>query len=136
MLVGAALHHRNECLRRWLPAHCCGASLFLVPELGQDFFPAVDSGQFRLHLRARSGTRIEETARLVDNVEHSIRKEIPAQEVAGILDNIGLPNSGISTSYQNNGTIGSARRSYILVSLEEGARAHGRIHAPSCASSG
>ncbi len=84
----------------------CIGSWMLTPELGQDFFPAVDAGQFRLHLRARSGTRIEETARIVDQVEQSIRKEIPESEISGVLDNIGLPNSGISTSYMNNGTIG------------------------------
>ncbi len=97
----------------------CGASWMLTPELGQDFFPAVDAGQFRLHLRARSGTRIEETARLVDQVEQSIRSEIPVEEVNGVLDNIGLPNSGISTSYMNNGTIGMGDAD-IYVSLNHG----------------
>lgn len=115
-MLDAVLHHRKAFAVGFLL--CCGASLLLVPELGQDFFPTVDSGQFRLHLRARSGTRIEETARLVDNVEHTIRNVIPKDELAGILDNIGLPNSGISTSYQNNGTIGSGDAD-ILVSLGE-----------------
>lgn len=94
----------------------CAASLVLVPMLGQDFFPNVDTGQFRLHLRARTGTRIEETARLVDAVEQVIRREIPQSEVAGILDNIGIPNSGISLSYSNNGLIGTGDAD-ILVSL-------------------
>src|SRR5437762_474557 len=77
----------------------CAGSWLLVPQLGQDFFPAVDAGQFRLHLRARSGTRIEESVRLVEQVEDAIRNEIPPDELAGILDNIGIPNSGISLSY-------------------------------------
>ncbi|MEZ0385676.1 MAG: efflux RND transporter permease subunit [Verrucomicrobium sp.] len=96
-------------------------SMALVPQLGQDFFPQVDAGQMRLHLRARSGTRIEETARLVDSVEQTIRKEIPASELAGVLDNIGIPNSGISLSYSNNGLYGTGDAD-ILVSLKHGHR--------------
>ncbi len=92
------------------------ASFALIPWLGQDFFPASDSGQFRLHLRARTGTRIEETAKLCDLVENRIREIIPASEVVNILDNIGLPYSGLNTSYSNNGTIGPADAD-ILVSL-------------------
>jgi multidrug efflux pump subunit AcrB len=85
----------------------CLGSLMLIPWLGQDFFPAVDAGQFRLHLRAKTGTRLEDTARLVDEVDRYIRTRIPASEMAGILDNIGLPTSGINLSYSNSGTIGS-----------------------------
>jgi CzcA family heavy metal efflux pump len=97
----------------------CVGSLLLVPQLGQDFFPSVDAGQFRLHLRARSGTRIEETAKLVDEVEAAIRDEVP--EIAGVLDNIGIPNSGISLSYSNSGLIGTGDAD-ILVSLKHGHR--------------
>jgi CzcA family heavy metal efflux pump len=86
----------------------CFLSLMLAPFLGRDFFPAVDSGQFRLHVRAQTGTRIEETARLVNQVEDTIRKTIPPSELGGILDNIGLPVSGINLSYSNGGTIGNA----------------------------
>ena len=96
----------------------CLASFALFPWLGQDFFPSVDSGQFKLHVRAQTGTRIEETARLVDLVEDSIRKEIPANEVTNILDNIGLPYSGINTSYSNSAAIGPADAD-IQVSLAE-----------------
>jgi multidrug efflux pump subunit AcrB len=96
----------------------CLASFALFPWLGQDFFPAVDSGQFKLHLRAQTGTRIEETARLCDLVEHSIREEIPKSELTNILDNIGLPYSGINTSYSNSGAIGPADAD-IQVSLAE-----------------
>jgi multidrug efflux pump subunit AcrB len=99
----------------------CIGSLCLVPQLGQDFFPGVDAGQFRLHLRARSGTRIEETARLVDEVEAAIRNEVPPEELAGVLDNIGVPTSGISLSYSNSGLIGTGDAD-ILVSLKAGHR--------------
>jgi CzcA family heavy metal efflux pump len=94
----------------------CVASFALVPWLGENFFPNVDSGQFRLHVRARTGTRIEETAKLCDEIEDSIRRQIPLKEVVNILDNIGIPYSGINTSYSNNGTIGPADAD-ILVSL-------------------
>jgi multidrug efflux pump subunit AcrB len=73
----------------------CLAAFLLVPWLGQDFFPSTDSGQLLLHVRAKSGTRIEETARLVDLVEASIRRVIPPEELDNILDNIGLPYSTI-----------------------------------------
>jgi multidrug efflux pump subunit AcrB len=91
----------------------------ITPFLGQDFFPNVDAGQFRLHFRARSGTRIEESARLADRIENVIRREIPKEELQGILDNIGIPNSGISLSYSNSGVIGPGDGD-ILVSLKEG----------------
>src|SRR5437868_7060883 len=73
----------------------CVASLLLVRWVGEDFFPSVDSGQFKLHLRAATGMRIEETAALCDRVQASIRAVIPANEIAGVIDNIGLPYSGI-----------------------------------------
>ena len=95
----------------------CAASVLLLPTLGNDFFPTVDAGQFRLHIRAKTGTRIEETARLVDQIERSIRNKIPASELSGILDNIGLPTSGINLSYSNSGTIGNADAE-ILGSLQ------------------
>jgi multidrug efflux pump subunit AcrB len=102
----------------------CIVSGFLVPQLGQDFFPSVDAGQMRLHLRARSGTRIEETARLVEEVEKTIRNEIPSEELSGLLDNIGIPNSGISLSYSNSGLIGTGDAD-VLVSLKPGHRPTG-----------
>jgi multidrug efflux pump subunit AcrB len=97
-------------------AFCLG-SLLLIPTLGRDFFPSVDAGQFRLHVRAKTGTRIEETARLVDQIDRYIRTQIPANEMSGILDNIGLPTSGINLSYSNSGTIGNADAE-ILGSLQ------------------
>ncbi|MDB6113887.1 MAG: cation/multidrug efflux pump, partial [Lacunisphaera sp.] len=97
----------------------CGASFLLLPSLGQDFFPSVDAGIFRLHVRAPTGTRIEETAALADRVENTIRHEIPAAELQGIIDNIGLPVSGINLSYNDSGTAGPADAD-IMVSLKTG----------------
>lgn len=116
-LLGAVLQQRVAFVILFLAM--AAGSLALVPQLGQDFFPQVDAGQMKLHLRARSGTRIEETARLVDAVEQVIRKEIPSHEIAGILDNIGIPNSGISLSYSNNGLYGTGDAD-VLVSLKHG----------------
>lgn len=116
-LLQVILEHRGAFVALFL-SFCLGTCL-LLPILGQDFFPTVDAGQIRLHLRTRSGTRVEETAKLVDQVEAAIRREIPTGEVDGILDNIGLPNSGISTSYMNNGLIGSGDAD-ILISLNKG----------------
>ncbi len=93
-------------------------STLLVPWLGQDFFPAVDAGQFTLHIRAKSGTRIEEVARQVDKIEGAIREEIPKDQLKGIIDNIGLPYSGINLTYSNSG-VASAADADILVSLGE-----------------
>jgi multidrug efflux pump subunit AcrB len=109
------LQHRRIFLWMFF-AVCTGSLVLLVPWLGEDFFPAVDSGQFKLHLRARTGTRIEETARLCDLIEQSIHEEIPGNEIASIIDNIGLPYSSINLSYSNSAPIGSADAD-ILVSL-------------------
>jgi CzcA family heavy metal efflux pump len=86
----------------------CLSAWALVPWLGQDFFPTVDSGRFILHLRAKTGTRIEDTAMLCDLVERWIRQNIPSQELQGILDNIGLPYSQLNYMYSTDGTIGAA----------------------------
>ncbi len=85
----------------------CVASCGLFLYLGEDFFPQVDAGQIRLHMRAPSGTRIEETARLADQVERTIRTIIPASELDVVLENIGVPVSGINLSYNNAGTFGA-----------------------------
>jgi multidrug efflux pump subunit AcrB len=97
----------------------CVAVFLLVPWLGQDFFPTSDNGQFILHLRAKSGTRIEETAKLCDLIERTIRREIPEHEVDNILDNIGLPYSTINFMHSTSGLIGAGDAD-ILVSLKEG----------------
>jgi CzcA family heavy metal efflux pump len=96
----------------------CLSAFLLVPWLGQDFFPATDSGQFILHVRAKTGTRIEEAARLVDLVEDSMRRAIPPEELDNILDNIGLPYSAINWMHSTSGFIGAADAD-ILVSLKE-----------------
>jgi len=99
----------------------CLCAWALVPWLGENFFPDTDSGQFILHVRAKTGTRIEETARLADLVENSIRRVIPAQELDNILDNIGLPYSTINFIHSTSGLIGAADAD-ILVSLKENHR--------------
>jgi len=81
-------------------------SFALEPFLGENFFPSVDSGQILMHVRAQPGTRIEETARLFDLIEQTVRRTIPAAQLDNIVDNIGLPFSGINMAYQNTGTIG------------------------------
>jgi multidrug efflux pump subunit AcrB len=77
-----------------------------LPGLGQDFFPSVDGGQIKLHFRARTGTRIEETAALADHVEATIREIIPADQISSIVDNLGLPYSGINLSYSTSAPVG------------------------------
>jgi multidrug efflux pump subunit AcrB len=106
---------------------CLVSLAALVPLLGQDFFPSVDSGQFLLHVRARTGTRIEETAKLCDQIEQLIREKIPAHELASIIDNIGLPYSGINLSYSNSAPIGSADAD-ILVGLAKSGETERYIH--------
>jgi multidrug efflux pump subunit AcrB len=85
-----------------------GSVALLTPPLGQDFFPSVDSGQFKIHVRARTGTRIEETALLCDHIDNTIRQAIPANELVTIVDNIGLPYSGLNLSYSTSAPIGPA----------------------------
>ncbi len=99
----------------------CVCVLLLIPVLGEDFFPSSDNGQFKLHVRAKTGTRIEDMARLCDLVDSSIRQQIPHNELESILDNIGLPYSGLNLSYSNTGQVGSADAD-ILVSLNENHR--------------
>ena len=94
-------------------------SLGLAPFLGQDFFPLVDSAAIKIHMRAPTGTRIEEATLLADQVEQKVRTIIPPDRLASIVDNIGLPISGINISYGNTGTIGVFDAD-ILVSLSEG----------------
>lgn len=115
----AVLDHRRGFTAGFL-AFCLGTGL-LIPWLGQDFFPEVDTGSFRLHMRARSGTQVEEAARLADEIEKVIRQEIPAAEIAGILDNIGIPFGGVPLTYLDNGLVGTGDGD-ILVSLKSGHR--------------
>jgi multidrug efflux pump subunit AcrB len=96
----------------------CALSFLLLPWVGQDFFPAVDSGQFKLHVRAPTGTRIEETALLCDQIDAAIREVIPGAQLEGLIDNIGLPYSGLNLSYSNSAPIG-AQDADIMVALGE-----------------
>jgi multidrug efflux pump subunit AcrB len=118
-LLGAILTRRVVFATVFLAL--CAGSWILVPFLGQDFFPAVDAGSFQLHVRALAGTRVEETAKLVDQVEAAIRARVPAQQLKGIIDNIGLPTSGINLSYNNSGTAGSADAD-LIVQLQQNHR--------------
>src|SRR5882672_10456382 len=92
-------------------------SFGLVPFLGQDFFPSVDGGQIKMHVRAQTGTRIEETTRLADRIGEAVHQIIPADELDSIVDNIGLSVSGINMAYNNSGTIG-VEDADILISLK------------------
>jgi multidrug efflux pump subunit AcrB len=113
--LGAVLAWRGAFIGLFLLA--CVSTFLLVPWLGQDFFPSSDSGQFILHVRAKSGTRIEETARLVDLIEGSIRRQVPPVETDNILDNIGLPYSGLNFMRATSGLVGAGDAD-ILVSLK------------------
>ncbi|AXC13485.1 Cation efflux system protein CusA [Acidisarcina polymorpha] len=96
----------------------CLCAFLLLPFLGQDFFPNTDSGEFILHVRGKSGLRIEETARLADLVETSIRNKIPGRELNNILDNLGLPYSPMNTMHSTSGLIGAADGD-VMVTLNE-----------------
>ncbi len=96
----------------------CLAVFLLVPFLGQNFFPSSDTGSFLLHMRTPDGMRIEETAKLADEVESRIRKIVPPAEMDNILDNIGLPYSTLNTQHATSGLYGSGDAD-ILVSLGE-----------------
>lgn len=109
------LHHRRVFLLAFIAA-CLVSLAFLIPWLGQDFFPTVDAGSFKLHVRGPTGMRIENTAFLCDSIEKVIRREIPESEMGSIIDNIGLPYSGINLSYSNSAPIGPADAD-ILVTL-------------------
>jgi CzcA family heavy metal efflux pump len=115
-LLTVLAHRRAVFIPGFLLA--CLAVFLLLPFLGQDFFPSSDNGQFILHLRAKSGTRIEETAKLCDLVEGSVRQEVPTQEMDNILDTIGLPYSIINFMHSTSGLIGAGDAD-ILVSLKE-----------------
>ncbi|WP_321847486.1 efflux RND transporter permease subunit [Burkholderia diffusa] len=112
-------------VRRRFYATCflgfCLLSTGLVFVLGRDFFPNADSGNIRLHMRAPTGYRIEETARLADQVERAIREVVPPDELGAIVDNLGLPVSGINLSYSNSGTIGTLDGE-LMIALKPGHR--------------
>ena len=114
--LGWSLEHRRAVVIAF--AVFVVGSLSLSLSVGEDFFPYVDSGQMRLHVRTVQGTRIEETERIFAQVEDEIRREIPADELDSILDNIGLPNSGINLAFSDSATIGPGDGE-ILIALRE-----------------
>jgi CzcA family heavy metal efflux pump len=103
-LLAVSLGHPNAVIGGFIAIVILSFGLW--PYLGENFFPAVDSGQISMHVRAQPGTRIEETARLFDLVEQTVRQIIPPDQLDNVVDNIGLPFSGINMAYQNTGTIG------------------------------
>jgi multidrug efflux pump subunit AcrB len=115
-LLGLALDHPISVIVGF--ATLVVLSFGLEPFLGENFFPSVDSGQILMHVRAQPGTRIEEAARLFDLVEQTVRQTIPPDQLDNIVDNIGLPYSGINMAYQNTGTIGPEDGD-ALISLKE-----------------
>lgn len=118
-LLQSCVRHRAVFTTSFFLACLC--SFALLPFIGEDFFPKVDSGEFKLHLRAPTGTRIEETAAICDRVDAIIRQEIPPSEIASIIDNIGLPYSGFNLSYSTSAPIGPGDVD-ILVELNKNHR--------------
>src|SRR6202522_421819 len=114
-VLETTLEHRNIFVIAFLAF--CILSLGLFFFLGQDFFPQVDAGLIRLHVRRRAGLRVEETARLCDEVEAIVRREIPKGQLQTIVDNIGLRNSGINLSNASNGSMGTSDAE-ILIALD------------------
>jgi CzcA family heavy metal efflux pump len=105
-LLEASIEHRRLFVVAFFSA--CIVSFALLPLVGEDFFPSVDSGEFKLHMRAPTGTRIEDTAAICDRVENKIRQVIPRSELSSIIDNIGLPYSSINLSYSNSAPVGTS----------------------------
>jgi multidrug efflux pump subunit AcrB len=113
-LLRVALLHRRVAVTLFMIVPL--ASFALMPFLGKNFFPDIDSPALRLHVRAHPGTRVEEVTRLVNEVEAEIRHVIPPNQILSTVDNIGLPNSGLNLTYGNSGTIGVIDTD-ILISL-------------------
>ena len=116
IVLGLALTHRKRFVVGFLIV--VGASFLLAPWLGRNFFPSIDSGEITLHVRAPIGTRIEDTADEFDHIENAVRRVVPPDQLASIIDNVGLPNSGINLTYNNSGTTGP-QDGDIMISLNE-----------------
>src|SRR5580704_17737355 len=104
-VLGLACHHRAVFIGGFLAF--VAASFLLTPFLGRNFFPSVDAGQILMHARAPIGMRVEETANRFADIQKEIRRVIPSREIATMVDNVGMPVSGINMTYNNTGTIGS-----------------------------
>ncbi|HEY4000977.1 MAG TPA: efflux RND transporter permease subunit [Candidatus Xenobia bacterium] len=123
-----SMRKRYEGLLGWVLGHprpvfaifgvFLAGSAMLLPFVGEDFFPSVDAGEFRLHVRCPNGTRLENTEHLFHQVELALRQLIPTDEIKTIIDNIGLPNSGINLVFTDTATIGP-NEGEILVALTE-----------------
>ena len=113
--LSTVLEHRSAFIAVFLGF--AAASMLIYPFLGKNFFPEVDAGQIKLHIRGQTGLRVEDTAGLVDHIEAAMREVIPPSEIDSMVDNIGLPVSGINLTYGNSGTIGSSDAD-ILISLK------------------
>ena len=111
-VLEAVLHRRAAFMTVFLAV--AFGSMLLFPLLGRNFFPEVDAGQLKLHVRGPTGLRVEDTAALVDHVEAALREVIPAREIASVVDNIGLPVSSINMTYGNSGTLGSSDADILL----------------------
>ncbi|WP_118185568.1 efflux RND transporter permease subunit [Paraburkholderia phosphatilytica] len=116
VVLGIALTNRRRFIIGFLATVAISLGV-LTPWLGRNFFPDIDSGAIAIHMRGPAGTRIEDTADLADHVEDAIRHTIPPDQIASIVDNLGLPNSGINLTYNNSGTTGP-QDGDILVSLK------------------
>ena len=119
-ILDRSLNHRKVVLAAMIGLVLLSAGI--LPFLGRDFFPVVDAGQFRIHVRAPDGTRIEETERYFTRVEDIIRQVVPQEELGTIIDNIGLPNGSTGIALSDTATVGTADGE-ILVSLK--AQEHG-----------
>ena len=115
-LLALALHNRRSFVIGFLTA--VAISLCLFPFLGEDFFPAVDSGQITMHVRTPAGTRIEDTNQTIARIERAVRTIIPGREIATIVDSVGLNQSSINQIYNNSGIIGY-QDSDIFISLNK-----------------
>ena len=109
------IEHRRAFVTAFLGAAV--GSMLIYPFLGRNFFPDVDAGQIKLHIRGQTGLRVEDTAALVDHIEAAMREVIPRSEIDSMVDNVGLPVSGINMTYANSGTFGSSDAD-ILVALK------------------
>jgi CzcA family heavy metal efflux pump len=116
-ILTTVLHHRAVFMTVFLGM--AFASMLLFPFLGRNFFPEVDAGQIKLHVRGPTGLRVEDSASLVDHVEAALRETIPANQIASVVDNVGLPVSGINLTYGNSGTVGSSDADILLSLTEE-----------------
>ena len=127
-LLGLAVKHATVFLIVFM-IFCIGSFALLYPWLGQDFFPTVDGQQFEIHMRAPTGTRIEETARIADEVENLMRATIPQSELTSVVDVIGIPYSGLNLSYSNTGVVGSADADITISLAEKHHSANGYVEA-------